>query len=331
MASILHNFWRFWAFSTDCGQSKMSKYQKSLKIDENQLKDMRVDSNKMASRSEYNKKAFTDSSDIVDAILNAPIDLALLSKPDGTIVAINRSGADYFHQQPSNLIGMRFFELLSSHEVEKRKIMFDNVIQTGKSTSIDGQLAGKWFHQNIHPVFDTHGNVRRLAIFSYDITDQKKTELLLKEKEKELKIHSTRLEELTTTLRILLNKRAQDKKDMERNLIANVKKLIEPFIEEIKHTNLDDRQKSLLNIIESNVHDIVSPMTRKLSMENLDLTCAEIRIANLIKHGHTSKEISEILNISLKTVETHRKNIWKKIGIDRKSANLRSFLMSMES
>jgi PAS domain S-box-containing protein len=301
------------------------------KYNNNQLKHLCAHPDNMAFRFEKNNKAFTDSRDLIEAILDAPIDLALLSTTDGTIVAINQSGADILHQPPDNLIGTRFFELLSVHEAEKRKAVFETIIQTGKSASVDGQLAGKWFHQNIHPVFDVNGNVRRLAIFSYDITDQKKTEQLLREKERELKIHSTRLEELTTTLRILLEKRKQDKKEMERNLIANVKKLIEPFLEEIKHTELDDRQKSLLNIIESNIREIISPMSRKLSMENLYLTCAEIRIANLIKHGHTSKEISEILNISSQTVETHRKNIRKKISIDRKKTNLRSYLLSMDS
>jgi PAS domain S-box-containing protein len=298
---------------------------------ENQMKDQQSDPDHMAFRFENNIETVTDSLDLIDAILNAPIDLALLSKPDGTIVAINQSGADILHQPPDRLIGTRFFELLSVHEEKTRKAVFDSVIQTGKSTSIEGQLAGKWFHQNIHPVFDVNGDVRRLAIFSYDITEQKKTERLLREKERELKIHSTRLEELTTTMRILLKKRDRDKKEMERNLIENVKKLIEPFIEEIKTTELDDRQTSLLNIIETNIHEIISPMTRKLSMENLGLTCAEVRIANLIKHGHTSSEISKILKISARTVETHRKNIRKKIGIDRKKANLRSYLLSMES
>jgi PAS domain S-box-containing protein len=276
------------------------------------------------------RDAFIDSKDIVDAILNAPIDLALLSKPDGTIVAINQSGADMLHQQSDNLIGIRIFELLSSHEAMEKKAVFEKVIKTGKSASIEGQLADKWFHQNIHPVFDLQGNVRRLAIFSYDITEQKKTELLLREKERELKIQAVRLDELTKTLKILLKKREQDKKEIERNLLTNVKKLLEPFIESIKNTELDDQQKSLLNIIDSNIQEIVSPLTRKLS-ENLALTSAEIRIANLIKHGHDSKEISKILNISPKTVDTHQKNIRKKIGIDRKKANLRSHLLSMES
>ena len=151
------------------------------------------------------------------------------------------------------------------------------------------------------------------------------------EKERQLKIQAVRLDELNTTLKILLTKREQDKKEMEHNIFVNVKKLLEPFIERIKDTELDDRQKSLLNIIDTNIQEIVSPLTRKLSMENLALTSNEIRIANLIKHGHTSKEISIILNISPKTVDTHRKNIRKKIGIDQKKTNLRSYLLTMES
>ena len=282
-------------------------------------------------QSKERRDVFIDSKDIVDAILNAPIDLALLSKPDGTIVAVNQSGADLLHQPSDNLIGIRIFELLSPLEAMEKKALFEKVIKTGKSASSEGQLAGKWFHHNIHPVSDLKGDVRRLAIFSYDITDQKKTELLLKEKESQLKIQAVRIDELTTTLKILLKKRDKDKKEMEQNLLSNVKKLIEPFIESIKNTALDDRQKSLLNILDSNVHEIVSPLTRKLSMENLTLTSTEIRIANLIKHGHDSKGISKIMNISPRTVDTHRKNIRKKIGIDRKKVNLRSYLLSMES
>jgi DNA-binding CsgD family transcriptional regulator len=235
------------------------------------------------------------------------------------------------YQPSDNLIGIHIFELLSSREAMEVKALFEKVIKTKKPTSIEGKLAGKWLHQNIHPVFDLQGNVRRLAIFSYDITDQKRTELLLKKRERELKIQAKRLDELTTTLKILLQKREQDKKEMELHLLANVKNLLEPFIERIKDTELDDRQKSLLNIIDSNIQEIVSPVTRKLSLKNLALTSSDIRIANLIKHGHISKEISSILNISPRTVDTHRKNIRKKVGIDRKKVNLRSYLLSLES
>jgi DNA-binding CsgD family transcriptional regulator len=171
----------------------------------------------------------------------------------------------------------------------------------------------------------------QLAVFSYDITEQKKNELLLKEKEISLRIQAEHLNEANAALRNLLSNKAQHEKELAHNLTENVKRLIDPFIKNIKKTQLDVRQKSILNIIESNIHEIVSPMTRKLSTGDLNLTSAEIRIANLIKHGHTSKEISTILNISSKTVATHRKNIRKKIGIDHKNENLRFHLLSMES
>ena len=169
----------------------------------------------------------------------------------------------------------------------------------------------------------------QLAVYSYDITERKKNELLLREKERALKIQAERLNEVNMALRILLAYKTLHEKEMTHHLSANVKKLIDPFMEKIKETGLDVRQKSLLNIIESNIREIDSPMTRRLSTGNFDLTSSEIRIANLIEHGHTGKEISKILNISSKTVATHRKNIRKKIGLERKQVNLRSYLLSL--
>lgn len=301
------------------------------KNNDDQLKNKGSDSVKTAFQFENKKEAVMDSKNAVDAVLNSPIDLAFLSKPDGTIVAINQSGAEILHQRSDQLVGIRIFELLSSNEAMDKKTVFEKVIKTGKSASIEGQIAGKWFRQNIHPVFDLQENVRQLAFFSYDITDQKKTELLLEEKKRQLKIQAVRLDELTTTLKILLNKRKQDKKEIQRNLLLNVKNLLEPFIERIKETELDELQKDLLNIIDSNIQEIISSLTRELSMENFALTSTEIRIANLIKLGHTSKEISKILNIDDRKVDAHRKSIREKIGIDQKKTNLRSYLLIMES
>ncbi len=55
----------------------------------------------------------------------------------------------------------------------------------------------------------------------------------------------------------------------------------------------------------------------------------EARVAELVASGIPSTEIGDILHISEKTVETHRRTIRKKLGINKKKINLRSFLLSM--
>ncbi len=88
-------------------------------------------------------------------------------------------------------------------------------------------------------------------------------------------------------------------------------------------------QKVLIEIIEQNLEDIASPFMRDLSKTLHKLTPSEIQIINLIKHNKTTKEISDLLNISNRTVDTHRANIRKKLGIKNQKINLKSFLLSI--
>jgi DNA-binding NarL/FixJ family response regulator len=45
------------------------------------------------------------------------------------------------------------------------------------------------------------------------------------------------------------------------------------------------------------------------------LTPRETEIVKLVAEGHTSKEIAELLVISVKTVERHRANVLEKLGM----------------
>jgi DNA-binding CsgD family transcriptional regulator len=190
------------------------------------------------------------------------------------------------------------------------------------------------------PIFLSEDKVHSTIGTFTDITDKKRAEKALikahneleqrvKKRTRELKAKKNSLEELNTAMKVLLKKREEDKTEIEKNVMTNVKELIRPYFEKIKKTKLDDQQEALLSIMESNINEIVSPFTRKMSLKYLNLTPTEIRIANLIRHGNSTKKIAEITNASPRTVETHRKNIRRKIGLDRKRANLRSHLLSL--
>ena len=62
-----------------------------------------------------------------------------------------------------------------------------------------------------------------------------------------------------------------------------------------------------------------------------DFTLTEIRIAELLKQGRFTKEISSILKSSPATVIWHRKNIRKKLGIAETKKDIRTTLLSSQT
>jgi DNA-binding CsgD family transcriptional regulator/putative methionine-R-sulfoxide reductase with GAF domain len=146
----------------------------------------------------------------------------------------------------------------------------------------------------------------------------------------QLEIQKKNLEEVNTALRVLLKKRDEDKSNMEQKVMFNMNELIFPYMVKLNSSNLDERQKVLLDILESNLNDITSPFSQSLSHNDKGFTPSEMQIANLIKQGKTSKQIAELLNLSSRTIETHRKNIRKRLGLGKKKRNLRTHLLSIQ-
>jgi PAS domain S-box-containing protein len=161
------------------------------------------------------------------------------------------------------------------------------------------------------------------------VKERKVAEQGLKRSEKALKLKAKNLEEANAALKVLLKRRQEDKTELEEKVISNVKELVEPYLRKAQRTRLTERQKAYLSILESNLKEVISPFSRSLSAKFMNLTPSEIQIANLVKHGISTKDVSEMLCLSTKTVEFHRDNIRKKIGIKNTKTNLRSYLLSI--
>ncbi|MDP1992162.1 MAG: response regulator [Syntrophales bacterium] len=151
----------------------------------------------------------------------------------------------------------------------------------------------------------------------------------LKQREQALELKSRSLEEANTALKVLLQHREEDKTALEEQVLANVRKLVLPYLENLKHLHLNENQAAQVKIAEENLKKIVSPFLRNLASNYLELTPREIQVANLVKEGKTTKEMTEILNISATAVDFHRKNLRSKFGIKNKKTNLMAFLSSL--
>jgi DNA-binding CsgD family transcriptional regulator len=135
---------------------------------------------------------------------------------------------------------------------------------------------------------------------------------------------------MNATLRTLLKKREEDKNEIGENIFANHKLILAPIIENLKKNLTRESQKDMMDILETELKNIISPFSKKLSDHMVNLTPMEIHVADLVKFGKTNKEISEITHSSIHTISRHRENIRKKTGLKNKKINLRSFLLTLE-
>lgn len=183
-----------------------------------------------------------------------------------------------------------------------------------------------------------NGKPRRVIGTHTDITERKRVqeeltrhrnrlEELVRERTEDLENKAQALQELNAALKVLLQQRDGDRKELEDRYVSNIKNLILPYVEKLKKTRLDDRQASYLGILETHLDEITAPLMKNLQQFNL--TPTEVHVASLIKDGKSSKDIAEIMMVSAGTIDNHRKNIRKKLGLNKAKANLQSKLASI--
>jgi len=179
---------------------------------------------------------------------------------------------------------------------------------------------------SIRKVVKQDGSIAFLEGIVEDITERKWAEEALLESEKELRIKARNLEEVNTTLKVLLKTMEKDQEYLEERFLTNIREQVLPYLENLKKTPLNDVQRGFIQIAETYLDDIASPFVQSLTSRYLNLTKKEIQIAALIKEGKTSKEIADLLNLSKRAIEFHRENIREKLGLKNKKGNMQILL-----
>jgi PAS domain S-box-containing protein len=196
-----------------------------------------------------------------------------------------------------------------------------------KALTKDGR--SKWMDVAAATI-DYGGQTATLSL-AYDITKRKLVEDVLLAREQELENKTRDLEEMNSALKVLLQKREDDRIALEEKMLSNVQQLIEPYFDNLKQTNPSARQTNLIGIIETNIAEIISPFVRDFTALKYKLTPKEIQIANLIKQGKANKDIAEIMGLSVRTIEFHRTKIRRKFGLKDGKDNLQAHLIALGS
>ncbi len=156
-------------------------------------------------------------------------------------------------------------------------------------------------------------------IIVWDISEQKELETTLLNQK-------LQAEEMNVTLRNVLGTIEAQRKEFEQSIRRRIQTSILPGIEKIKTEKNDNARFSYLLILKEQLISLTTGFDNALDADLLKLSKTELRICTCIRSGLTGKEICDTMNLAFETIQTHRKNIRKKLGLRGKNVNLYTFL-----
>jgi PAS domain S-box-containing protein len=335
----------------------MKKSPKSKGSPENELHVLHKKVAELEALAERQKRIgekLRESEEKYHSITNATIAAIITMTGDGKISFWNPAAERIFGYSKEEITGKDLHFLLASGDYQGQ---FEKGISNFRNSG-KGPLIGKMIELAAvrkdgteFPIglslsaFQVNGQWNSIGILR-DITEQKQAEKALKKARDELEervkqrtaeLQDTNAElerkalelaEANIALKILLQKNSEAIARIEEKIMGNLDQLVIPYLDELAMKFANKNDGTLINIIKTNLEQITSSFTQRLSVKFTSLSPREIQIANLIRQGWSTKEMAGLLSVSRYTVETYRASIREKFGIKNKKVNLISYLQS---
>jgi PAS domain S-box-containing protein len=176
----------------------------------------------------------------------------------------------------------------------------------------------------------------KATIKRVDLNNQKLFLLVLQDPgayktlEERLRQEKVQTREMYITLRNVMKAIEQEKKGWEGDIAHKIEKYLLPALERVKREPFEEMRQSYLDLIRGHLVGLTKGFSKELDGRFLRLTRSEMRICQYIQSGHSTKDISAAMHTSFETIQTHRKNIRKKLGLRGRTVGLYTFLTSRE-
>lgn len=236
-------------------------------------------------RSEEN---FRKSEETARALLNATSDSAILIDTEGQIIAINEIAVYRLGRTDTKVVRMNLFDMFPPDIAKERKKRIDMVARSGEPINFDDEINGCLFNNTYYPLFDGRGKVERLAIYSRDITYQKRAE-------------ETR--QLAEQMK-LVGEWAMGLAQEIRNSLAGIKVSVEVLLEE-HNVPAEDKTIVLKALGEINrIETLLKKLLNFAKTPEPQLTDVDINdlldktITPFLKHPHLSSSPPQLIEIS---------------------------------
>lgn len=117
------------------------------------------------------------------SLFDAISESVFLMKADGEILAANKLCAERVGLTVHTVVGRCAYDILSPEVAARRKTWLDEVFRTGRPMIVEDERDGRFQRHSVYPVFNPQGLVDRVAVYSEDITEQRRAKEAFRESE----------------------------------------------------------------------------------------------------------------------------------------------------
>ena len=271
-----------------------------------------------------NKNTFTN---LILENLQEPI---LITDDTGNFLFVPPDIDNIFGYRPDEIIKMSNICHLTGSLLVDTEQLDSSTMASDIEITIQGSAGRQFILLTTVKRINLGGKAR---IYSFrDITASKIDEQNLRKAntdlERVIKQLADKLQKKNIALTEVLSHLEIEKQKIAGRVDVNAQKLLLPIIDKLieKASSIDTRY---LLLIKQNLKTLTSSTGIKMTSVKYRLTPQEINLCTLIKGGFSIKEIATMQNLSERTVETHRLNIRKKLGITSSKINLATYLAQL--
>ena len=132
-------------------------------------------------------EALEERDSTLSAFLNAITESSMLIDPKGVVYAANETVATRLGTTVANMIGKNAFDFVKEDVRRLRQAKIEESVERKKPIQFEDERSNRSILNSIYPILNSKGEVFRLVIFGYDITERKQAEKALRESERHLR------------------------------------------------------------------------------------------------------------------------------------------------
>jgi PAS domain S-box-containing protein len=265
----------------------------------------------------------------------SPIGVAI-TDADSRILRVNRAFASMLGYEPEELVGRSGLDLVLREDLQDVRSRADRV----RSRQSEGYRMRRryrtksggtvWVDLRTSAYRDPDGRFLYGLGIVENLTDRLAAEVELEKGHAQIRRQKVALERKNAALKELLDQVSQGRNRLEERLSANLQLVVKPLLDQARAVACA-ADRAWLDLLESSLEGVLKEYGVRFREAAAVLSPREVQVCGMIRGGLGTKDIARLLSLSPRSVEVHRCNIRRKLGIGGLKVNLATYLAGLST